>query len=106
MRRSAAAPSFDLTRSKEQNMRLRLAILAVALCAAGAAALVAALAASANQPPLEQARNATAAFHDIATLPADYGVLKDKNGIACIDMPAMAGMPAGAMGIHYVNGVL
>ena len=81
-------------------MRVKLAILVAALCAAGAAALVA----SAGQPPLEQARNATAGYHDIANLPTDYGLFRDKDGIACIAMAPMPGMPAGAMGIHYVNG--
>src|SRR5262249_2830659 len=33
-----------------------------------------------------------------------YGLFKDAAGIACIAMPPMPGMPAGAMGIHYVNG--
>ena len=32
---------------------------------------------------------------------ADYGLLLDANGIACIDMPGM-----GAMGVHYANGGL
>jgi hypothetical protein len=83
-------------------MRLKLGILTltVALCGAGAAALIA----SASQPPLEQARSATAGDHN--SVPAGYGLFKDKNGIACIDMAPMPGMPGGAMGIHYVNGDL
>jgi len=83
-------------------MRVRLALLALALCAAGAVAGVAALVASASQPPLEQARNATAGAHN--GVPDGYGLLRDAAGIACIDMPAMPGMPPAAMGIHYVNG--
>jgi hypothetical protein len=83
-------------------MRVRLALLAVALCTAGAVAGVAALVASASQPPLEQARSATAGAHN--GVPDGYGLLKDAAGIACIDMPAMPGMPPAAMGIHYVNG--
>lgn len=82
-------------------MRIRLALLALALATAGSVAGVAALVASASQPALEQARSATAGAHD--AVPAGYGLLKDAAGIACIDMPAMPGMPAGAMGIHYVN---
>jgi hypothetical protein len=81
-------------------MRWRLAILALALCAAGVAALIA----SASQPPLEQARNATAGAHN--GVPAGYGLFKDAAGIACIEMPPMPGMAGGAMGIHYVNGDL
>jgi hypothetical protein len=81
-------------------MRFKLAILAAAVTAATAG--VTALVASASQPPLEQARAATAGAHD--GVPAGYGILKDAAGIACIDMPPMPGMPGGAMGIHYVNG--
>lgn len=46
-------------------------------------------------------RAATAAFRNIdAAKAAEYGLLVDINGIACIDNPA------GGMGIHYVNGAL
>ena len=83
-------------------MRVRLAFLALAVCAAAAVAGVAALVASADQPPLEQARSATAGAHN--GVPAGYGLLRDAAGIACIEMPAMPGMPPAAMGIHYVNG--
>jgi hypothetical protein len=83
-------------------MRLKLAVFTVAVCAIGAGAV--ALMASADNSQLDQARNATAAFQNFANLPKEFGQLKDKNGIACIDMPAMPGMPASAMGIHYVNG--
>jgi len=79
-------------------MRVRIAILVAALCVAGASALIA----TAGQPPLEQARSATAGAHD--SVPAGYGLLRDAAGIACIAMPPMPGMPAGAMGIHFVNG--
>jgi hypothetical protein len=51
------------------------------------------------------AASATAKFHDLAVAKkAGYGLLKDKNGIACIamdDMPAM-----GAMGVHFVKAPL
>ena len=83
-------------------MRFGLAILVVAVCAAGAVAMVASAGQTQNQ--LDEARNATAAFQNFDNLPAEFGELKDTAGIACIDMPAMPGMPAGAMGIHYVNG--
>ncbi len=79
-------------------MRVKLAILALAVCVAGATALIA----TAGQPPLEQARAATAGAHN--GVPDGYGLLRDAAGIACIAMPPMAGMPAGAMGIHFVNG--
>lgn len=79
-------------------MRVKLAILAAAVCAAGVTAYVA----TAGQPPLEQARAATAGAHN--GVPAGYGLFKDAAGIACIEMPPMPGMPPGAMGIHYVNG--
>src|SRR5580765_5379311 len=82
-------------------MRMGIAILVVAVCTAGVAAVVAS---ARGQSQLDEARNATAAFQNFDNLPAEFGQLKDKNGIACIDMPAMPGMPAGAMGIHYVNG--
>jgi hypothetical protein len=71
------------------------------------AAVVAALAAVASafgggQPDLEQARQATAAFHDLdAAKHAGYDLLTDAAGIACIDMPGV-----GAMGVHYANGDL
>ena len=49
------------------------------------------------------ARHATARFHDVSTAKkAGYAKLKDAQGIACIDSDS----PAGAMGIHYVNGDL
>jgi hypothetical protein len=79
-------------------MRIRLAILAIVMGVAGATALIA----TAGQPPLEQARAATAGAHD--GVPDGYGLFTDKAGIACIAMAPMPGMPAGAMGIHFVNG--
>ncbi len=82
-------------------MRMGIAIFVVAVCTAGVAAVVAS---ARGQSQLDEARNATAAFQNFDNLPAEFGQLKDKNGIACIAMPAMPGMPAGAMGIHYVNG--
>jgi hypothetical protein len=77
---------------------MKLAILAVVIGAAGALALIA----TAGQPPLEQARAATAGAHN--GVPDGYGLFKDAAGIACIEMPPMPGMAAGAMGIHFVNG--
>ena len=79
-------------------MRMKLTILAVVIGAAGALALIA----TAGQPPLEQARAATAGAHN--GVPDGYGLFKDAAGIACIAMPPMPGMAGGAMGIHFVNG--
>src|SRR5689334_7278490 len=51
---------------------------------------------------LEDVREATARFHSLTVAEHHkYGILKDKNGIACIDNPGV-----GAMGVHYVNGDL
>jgi hypothetical protein len=48
------------------------------------------------------ARNATAGFtHTHAAKKAGYALLKDADGIACIDMKGMGGM-----GVHYANGTL
>jgi hypothetical protein len=47
-----------------------------------------------------RARQATRKFHSLATATQrGYGLLRDQDGISCIDMPGM-----GAMGVHYVNG--
>jgi hypothetical protein len=57
--------------------------------------------ANAGAADLSTARAATAQFHDIdVAIGAGYGLLRDKDGIACIDNPA------GVMGIHYVKGSL
>ena len=51
---------------------------------------------------IEQVRDATAPFQSLSVAEAHkYGLLTDKNGIACIDNPGV-----GAMGVHYVNGDL
>lgn len=57
---------------------------------------------TAGQDSLQAARAATIRFQSLEIAQADgYTVLKDKDGIACIDNPGV-----GAMGIHYVNGRL
>jgi hypothetical protein len=72
---------------------------AIVLCAAVVAALGAA-SASAAQPDIEAARQATAKFHDLAVTQANgYGQFADAAGILCID-----NLGVGGMGIHYVNG--
>ena len=72
-------------------MSLGLAILVVAVCAAGAVAMVASAGQTQNQ--LDEARNATAAFQNFDNLPAEFGELKDTAGIACIDMPRCRACP-------------
>jgi hypothetical protein len=56
--------------------------------------------ASAGADDLSTARAATAKFHDLDTaIAAGYGLLlRDRDGIACIDNPGV-----GVMGIHHVN---
>lgn len=51
---------------------------------------------------LAKVRQATKQFRSLTVANrANYGLLVDAKGIACIDMPGM-----GAMGVHYVNGDL
>jgi hypothetical protein len=70
------------------------------IACATALAAVGAGAASAAQPDVEAARQATARFHDVSKLDG-YGQFSDAAGILCIDM-----LGEGGMGIHYVNGSL
>ena len=69
-----------------------------------AAALVGAVAPSQGAAPhgtLSEARARTAAFHRLSVAErAGYTLLKDAQGVACIDNPA------GGMGVHYVNPAL
>jgi hypothetical protein len=52
-------------------------------------------------------RAATRKFHSLAVSEQHgYGLLTDAKGIACIDMPAMNGMPAGGMGVHWADSKL
>ena len=83
-------------------MRFGLAILVVAICAAGAVALAAASVLGGDSARRGPQRNRR--IPELRQPPAEFGELKDTAGIACIAMPEMPGMPAGAMGIHYVNG--
>jgi hypothetical protein len=79
--------------------RQRLALaLAVAVLAAGGVQVVVALASGGSD--LAAARTATANYHRVSVAEdAGYAEFRDANGIACID-----NLPAGAMGVHYVNG--
>jgi hypothetical protein len=70
------------------------------VCVAALTALGAATAATASQPDVNAARQATARFHDVGQA-TGYGRFTDAQGIACIDQPG-----EGGMGIHYVNGAL
>jgi hypothetical protein len=81
-----------------------MAILAAAaVCAALAAAI--AMAAGGGGDSTADATGATAKYYDLTVAKlAGYGLLKDKQGIACIAMDSMPGM--GAMGVHYANGPL
>jgi hypothetical protein len=95
-------------RRKLRMRRGRLGAAAVALGAGAAVVAVlvtgqSAVASTAGSgPSLADLRSHTTAFHNIATAEqAGYGLLTDKNGIACIDMPGMGGM-----GIHWANGTL
>lgn len=55
-------------------------------------------------PGIQKLRHATDKYHDLtAATDAQYGELKDINGISCIT-DDMGGM--GAMGVHYANGGL
>ena len=48
---------------------------------------------------LDRVRTATSSYRLLVVAKAaGYGLLKDKDGIACIDNPGV-----GAMGIHYAN---
>jgi hypothetical protein len=82
-----------------RGLALALAVLAAALWA------TAALAAPGGTGSTTGVKKATARFHALATAKqAGYGLLQDKNGVACIamdDMPAM-----GAMGVHYAKKAL
>jgi hypothetical protein len=80
--------------------------LATAAVAAACAALAAGIAAAAGGAgSTAAAAHATARFHDLSTAErAGYGLLKDKQGIACIAMDSMPDM--GAMGVHYAKSSL
>jgi hypothetical protein len=80
-----------------------MAILtAAAVCAALAAAI--AMAAGGGDSTANVA-GATARYYNLAVAKhAGYGLLKDKQGIACIAMDSMPGM--GAMGVHYAKSAL
>jgi hypothetical protein len=86
--------------------RIKHLKFALAIVPALATILLFASSAAASRAPdrvsLDAVRAATARYHSLTLAKAHkYGLLTDKNGIACIDNPGV-----GAMGIHYVNGDL
>src|SRR4051794_7079529 len=95
------------TTTKESSMKSKsrlIAALAVTAVLASSVAVTVAWAAS-WKPTTAGAKAATAKYHDLSvTKHAGYGLLKDKQGIACIAMPPMPGMAAGAMGVHFAKG--
>ena len=79
-------------------------VLMVAMVAAAIAA-VAAIGATGGGRSTADVSRATAKFHRLAVAKsAGYGLLRDKDGVACIAMDDMPGM--GAMGVHYAKNAL
>lgn len=77
-----------------------LGVIAVAVAALLAPLTAPATAGTAHQ--VAAAKAATQGFtRTAAATKAGYGLLKDQDGIACIDMKGMGGM-----GVHYANGAL
>ena len=67
-----------------------------------AAVIVPGSALATNGSDMSQARQGTAAYHDINVAGhAGYAEFRDAAGIACIDKPGVGGM-----GIHYLKGAL
>ena len=77
-------------------------VLFAVLAALGAAA---GIAGTGGSHSTVDAARATAKFHQLAVAKkSGYGLLQDKNGVACIAMDDMPGM--GAMGVHYAKNAL
>lgn len=101
---SETAPTNERTK---ESTNMRAIKFALAIVPALATILVfASGAAAANhgsvQASLADVRAATARYHSLSVATGNkYGLLKDKNGIACIANPGV-----GTMGVHYVNGDL
>jgi hypothetical protein len=84
--------------------RLPTALAVALVVSVFAVALVFGSTSSGSTGPVTAALHATARYNDLsAARGRGYGLLKDKNGIACI---AMDGMPSMAMGVHYVKSAL
>jgi len=82
------------------SFRTTVARIAVAAACAGSALTLSGAPANAAPNDAALARQGTASYHDssVITGSADWFQLYDRNGVTCIDNPA------GAMGIHFVNG--
>jgi hypothetical protein len=82
---------------------LRSALAVLALTAASASVAATASGSGAETAhSLAALRASTDAFHSIAVAEQrGYTLLRDTQGIACIDMPGMGGM-----GVHWANGTL
>jgi len=81
----------------------RMAILTAAVVCAALAAAIAMAAGGGDST--SDATGATAKYYKLSVAKrAGYGLLKDKQGIACIAMDSMPGM--GAMGVHYAKSAL
>lgn len=77
--------------------KLLAALAGLAALAAGPAAYAASTNTTSHQ--VDQMRDGSNKFHDIALAEAaGYVPFTDVNGVSCIDMPGMGGM-----GVHYVN---
>ncbi|HEU5363159.1 MAG TPA: hypothetical protein VFU56_07430 [Gaiellaceae bacterium] len=64
-------------------------------------------AAATGNTAISLVKGETARFADLSVAKdAGYGLLKDKQGVACIAMDPMPGMAMGAMGVHYVSPAL
>jgi hypothetical protein len=92
----------------QNNIRAVLAAMAAALgLAALAQASFANGALDPGSPQLQATKAMNAKFASLVVAKrAGYGLLKDKNGIACIADDSMPGMTMGAMGVHYANTTL
>jgi hypothetical protein len=80
--------------------KIFVAVAGILVLAAGPAAYAASSSSSSSTArQVDQMRDATKKFHDIALAEAaGYVPFTDVNGVSCIDMPGMGGM-----GVHYVN---
>src|SRR3982751_2586812 len=96
-------PTVEPTNSTKE-LHMHKNIRALCAIAIGALTVTAVAVASLGEShsALGIARAATVQYRDLPSAKAaGYGLLKDKNGVACIAMDSMPEM--GAMGIHYAN---
>jgi hypothetical protein len=80
----------------------RIALVALIVAPVLALAGLATASGPGKDPAVRAARQATEQFSDVAVAEAaGYGLFKDAQGIACIELQGVGGM-----GVHYVNGSL